>query len=237
MVTSYPVVYTPEPKKPSGGPMPGTVALLRFAVGEFDVAVDGDEITSWGIYNPRDVCGNEWDTSKPQNGWACTGSQHARGAAGDAKVPVVPGGHREGWRLALWLVEHHVALGVQEVIFAERRWTNQTQEWRKYSGRSRHYDHVHFAQNDAGARGLTDDQIRAVWDRHPAPEPSKPVLYQEEDPMFIITPADGIVLLHAGKLTYIGKPGSLDPEINQWDLRNDPDTCARIVKQYGPIVR
>lgn len=168
---TYPLTYTPEPKKPSGGPRAGTRRLYDFCIGTFDVAVHpADDIKGLGIYNPRDVCGNPW----PE--WTCTGSQHARGAAGDCGVPVVrPQGHAEGHRLAGWLVTHHAALGVQEVIWAGRRWHNRLgviphAEWPKYGGRSDHFDHVHWAQNDAGADGLTDAQIKAAWAAEEEPD-------------------------------------------------------------------
>jgi hypothetical protein len=161
---TFPVVYTREPTKPSGGPRPGTRILLGFIIDTFDAAVHGDEISNLGIYNPRDVRGNPWPK------WKATGSQHARGAAGDAGVPVQrPHGHPEGHRLANWLVAHHAALGVQEVIWAGRRWDNQTQRWARYDGRSDHFDHVHFAQTAQAADELTLAQVLAVWNSHPAP--------------------------------------------------------------------
>lgn len=154
---AFPRTYTPEPSRPSGGPRPGTRVLLTYLVGEWDDANYKDESQSLGIYNPRDVCGNQWPD------WECPGSQHARGAAGDASLPVVrPRGHPEGHRMAAWLTEHHLDLGVQEVIWAGRRWTNQTGYWAAYGGRSDHFDHVHFAQNDAGADGLTLEMIRQI---------------------------------------------------------------------------
>lgn len=171
---AYPATYTPEPKKPSGGPRKGTRRLYDFCIGTFDVAVHPpDDIHGLGIYNPRDVCGNPWPN------WSCTGSQHARGAAGDCGVPVVrPQGHAEGHRLATWLVRHHAALGVQEVIWAGRRWHNGLgviphADWPKYGGKSDHFDHVHWAQNDAAADGLTDDEIRAVWSEEDDMQPDE----------------------------------------------------------------
>lgn len=162
----FPVIYTPEPTRPAGGPQPGAKHLLAFGVGEFDALVDLDELGSLGIYNPRDVCGNLWPD------WECVGSQHARGAALDVGVPVDrrrwPHGHPEGWRWALFLMRRHRGLGVQEVIFAARRWTNRLgiippQEWATYHGRSDHFDHVHSALNAPAAAGLTPAMIRAEW--------------------------------------------------------------------------
>lgn len=148
---AFPVVYTPEPTRPSGTPRQGTKLLYSFILQHFSV-------TGLGIYNPRDVKGNEWPN------WTATGSQHASGRAGDCGVPIVrPGAHPEGHRLAYWLVVNAAALGIQEVIFAGQRWTNQTQAWRHYTGRSDHYDHVHWAQNAEAAGSLTREQIEAVW--------------------------------------------------------------------------
>lgn len=185
----FPVVYTPEPARPSGGPQPGTRNLLGWIVSPegWDAADAFDDVdpTNLGIYNPRDVCGNQWPF------WECKGSQHARGAAGDAGFPVVlPGGHAEGHKLANWLVANHRALGIQEVIWAERRWHNKLgviphSQWPKYIGRSKHYDHVHFAQNDAGAKGLTVAMIKAVAPAPAPPDPTPPAepVYEEDNDM------------------------------------------------------
>lgn len=183
---SFPVVYTPEPTRPGGRAQPGTVALLSFLIGTFDLAVMGDEIHSLGIYNPRDIAGNPWPH------WTKIGSQHARGAAGDAGVPTVrPKGHPEGHRVAAWLVLWHAQLGVQEVIWAGRRWHNRLgvipwEQWPHYEGRSDHFDHVHFAQTAQAATELTLDMILAVWEQHPAP----PDPNDQEDEMELFQTAD-----------------------------------------------
>lgn len=186
---AFPVTYTPEPSRPSGGAQPGTKTLLGWIVSPtgWDAAdaFDDQDPTNLGIYNPRDVCGNQWPN------WKCKGSQHARGAAGDAGFPIVTGGHPEGHKLATWLVAYHAELGVQEVIWAERRWHNGLgwlpfAKWPKYTGRSKHLDHVHFAQNDAGAKGLTLEMILAVAPKPPGPTPTpEPAPTMEDDRMFL----------------------------------------------------
>lgn len=185
---NFPVVYTPEPSAPAGGPQRGTKILQTWIVGSWDGCdgVDDQDPTNLGIYNPRDVCGNPWPR------WKCKGSQHARGAAGDDGFPVVlPGGHPEGHKLAAWLVEHHVALGIQEVIWAKRRWKNSMGviphgQWPEYHGRSEHLDHVHWAQNDPGAKGLTLEMIKAVMPMPaPTPEPPAAPAPKEEDMLLI----------------------------------------------------
>lgn len=182
---TYPATYTPAPSRPASGPQPGTLSLQRWILDLWDAAdaVDDQDPTNLGICNPRDVCGNLWPN------WDCSGSQHARGAAGDDGFPVDrqrwPSGHPEGTKLARWLVANHRALGIQEVIWAGKRWTNQTLEWRPYTGRSDHFDHVHWAQNSAGAAGLTVAQIEAVAPKPtpaPTPEPGPDPL--EDDVFF-----------------------------------------------------
>lgn len=158
----YAATYTREPSQPSGGPLPGTVRLQRALTQHFH----GSDL---GIYNPRDVCGNPWP------GWKCAGSQHARGAAGDVGYPILrPDGHPDGTALARFLTTNHRQLGVQEVIWAGRRWTNQTLGWRNYDGRSDHYDHVHYTLTADAAVRLTTAQIETCL------TPPEPVNVPEE---------------------------------------------------------
>lgn len=171
----YAALYTPEPSRPASGPQPGTLTLQRWIIDNWDATdgVDDTDPTNLGIYNPRDVCGNPWTGP---GSWTCAGSQHARGAAGDDGFPRDkhrwPTGHPEGTKLAHWLVAHHHQLGIQEVIWAGHRWTNQTLQWRTYNGRSDHYDHVHWAQTSTAARALTLADITAVAP-HPPEEPEE----------------------------------------------------------------
>lgn len=175
--------YTPEPTSPSGGPTPGAEALLDWICDESPWAADFSPL---GIYNPRDICGNLWPD------WSCTGSQHAAGRAGDAGCLVVrPDGLPEGWALAAWLIAHHELLGVQEVIFAGKRWDNQSQRWRIYSGRDDHFGHVHFALNTSGAALLTRARILSVAPAAPEPLPTPPTPIDLEDDMPLIIHATG----------------------------------------------
>lgn len=166
---AYPATYTPEPTKPSGGPAKGTKILYAFILLHFTVK-------GLGIYNPRDTAGNMWPNWRTGRDGKKRGSQHASGRAGDCGVAVDrkrwPTGHPEGRRLAAWLVRWHLTLGIQEVIFADRRWTNKLgvipwSEWPRYDGRSDHFDHVHWAQNAEGAAGLTLAVLEALWAEHP----------------------------------------------------------------------
>lgn len=170
----YAATYTREPSQPSGGPLPGTVRLQRRLVDEFQ----GQDL---GIYNPRDVCGNLWPK------WKCVGSQHARGAAGDVGFPILrPNGHPTGHRLANHLVANHRQLGVQEVIWAGRRWSNQTSAWSSYDGRSDHFDHVHYALTSDASVNLTDAEIDATF--HQPQQPKQP---EFELPIYAITDQPG----------------------------------------------
>ena len=162
----YAALYTPEPTRPAGGPQPGTMTLQSWICIESEWA---DDFTSLGIYSPRDICGNDWPD------WECVGSQHAAGRAADDGHPVVAGGSPVAAELAKWLVKFSADLGIQEVITERRRWNNQTKRWAAYSGRSPHLDHVHWAQNAAGARYLTRAKILAlVGSPAPPDEPNPP---------------------------------------------------------------
>jgi N-acetyl-anhydromuramyl-L-alanine amidase AmpD len=76
----------------------------------------------------------------------------------------------------------------------------------------------------------------ALWiGTPPAPEPE-----DESDMTFIIVPASGgggFALLHAGKIVGIATLSGIDQDRNVWDLRNDSETWARVLKAYGPVVK
>lgn len=177
---TFAVVYTAEPTRPSGGPQPGAIVLMNWTLAKWDAADGIDDVDPGndGIYNPRDICGYLWPD------WHCTGSQHAAGRAGDVRFPVVrPGGHPEGWKYARWLVANHAVLGIQEVIWAGQRWTNKTFTWKSYSGRSDHFDHVHWCLNAAAADDLTVAIIESVAPNSaPTPDP-QPTPEPEDDDM------------------------------------------------------
>lgn len=227
--------YTAEPRRPSGGPQPGAVALLDWLCDESPWA---DEFTSLGIYSPRDICGNFWPD------WRCTGSQHARGAAGDAGCRVVrPGGLVEGWEAANWLVRNAAILGVQEVIFAGQRWDNQTRRWKVYTGRSDHYDHVHFALNASGARYLTRARILSVAPGAPAPAPT-PIPPLEDDVFFYDmdhpkdpTGPDALIQVTAkGQVRLTGQDVAVKARANPNYLgKAGDDMVARWKSEHGPI--
>lgn len=177
----YRYAYDPVGPRPALGPQRGAVTLLRFLVGAFDDADLVDDVASLGVYNPRDVCGNQWPD------WRCAGSLHAEGRAGDAKVPVDrrrwPDGHPEGHRIAGFLVDAADLLGVQEVIWARRRWDSRRRTWVAYRGRSDHLDHVHFGLCRAAALRLTTTDVHAA--------------YQELDDMFTTDDRKKLDDLHA----------------------------------------
>lgn len=221
---TFPVVYTKEPSSPATGPQPGTRALYDFINGTFDLAVAGDEIHGLGIFNPRDIYGNPWPKWK---GNPKKGSQHAAGRAGDSGVAVVPGGHPEGHRLAKWLVENHAALGIQEVIWAEHRWTNQRPDFVAYHGPSKHLDHVHWCQTDQASKQLTLAAIQAIWDRHPAPiEPPT----EDDDDMKLKRPNSGpdkgkVFVVGLGCRQYVDPSKDADKNVR----------LAELIKQFGPV--
>lgn len=218
----YAATYTKEPHRPSGGPLPGTIRLQRFLVDEFN----GQDL---GIYVPRDVCGNYWPD------WKCSGSQHARGAAGDIGFPTTrPNGHPTGHRLASHLTIHHRELGIQEVIWAGRRWTNQTRVWKPYTGRSDHFDHVHYAQTADAAVNLTAAEIEATF-----PQTQEP---QQDDDMRLLVKksthsswwiTDGITRRWVQSR---GEAGTLVfSKLAAWDNGEPVEYPAKILDKIPPV--
>ena len=147
---TFPVVIDEPATRPGAGPTPGAVALQAHLTDKFGG-------TNLGIYNPRDICGNPWPL------WKCAPSTHAEGRSGDTGFPVVePGGHPNGTACATWLVNHAEALGVQRIIWAGRSWNCIDRVWKPYTGRYRHFDHVHWELNRAAASALTVAVIEAL---------------------------------------------------------------------------
>lgn len=134
---TFPVVYD-RALTPTLGPSLGAKALRTFVMERYPV-------TDLGIYNHRSVVGGS------------SLSKHARGEAWDAGLPYRAGGTPEGWALANWCVTNSVFLGIQQVIYARRIWTNvrAKQGWRFYSGKAAHYEHVHIELTRMSANELT----------------------------------------------------------------------------------
>jgi hypothetical protein len=99
-------------------------------------------VHSGGIYNRRRVRGGS------------AMSLHAVGRALDVMVPV---GDPVGWEIALRVIRNAEALGVAELIYDRKRWTEE-KGTQPYRGINPHRDHVHI--------GLTVDMA----DRPDTPE-------------------------------------------------------------------
>lgn len=155
------LVYDP-PVKDSGGPTPGTIQLRQFVLGYFDVQDAVQDIKDGGIYNYRRVRGGS------------SLSAHAEGRAWDA---MIVGKKSEGDRLADWLVANAEAIGVQEVIWFQRRWAANTLRWNPYSGASPHTDHVHVALNREASQHLTVEKLLQL------DSPVAPIQTEEEEDM------------------------------------------------------
>jgi hypothetical protein len=160
---AFSTAYTPEPTSCASGPKPGAVALQRWAC---DESPWGADLWDVGIYACRDVYGG-WCPNCNRSAL----SAHASGRAGDSAHNIINGrSHPSGKAFAAWLVRNHAVLGVQEVISDYQRWTNQTREWRAYTGRSPHTDHVHWALNTSGGTYLTRGRILSVAPGQTAPK-------------------------------------------------------------------
>lgn len=142
MADQFPLVYEGA-ARPTGGPSFGAKSLLAHGIEHFDAV-------SLGIYNNRAVRG----------GVAL--SLHAEGRAIDFGYPYRVGGTENGWRLANWLLAHHQALGVQQIIYARNIWRNtrDTEGWRHYGGTAAHHEHVHAELTRLAAANLSPTMIR-----------------------------------------------------------------------------
>lgn len=161
----FKIVYTPEPISCSStGAKSGTRILQDWICDESPWA---DDFIDLGIFACRDVFG-DWCPDCDYDNL----SSHASGRAGDSGTV----SKEAGDALAAFLVANHAVLGIQEVIWYRRRWTNQTLEWRDYDGLSPHTDHVHWAQNLAGALYLTRDRLLSVIPGAPTPTPPQEAL-------------------------------------------------------------
>lgn len=143
---AFPVVYD-RATECTGGPTPGAKALMGFCLVRWETA------KSLGIYNCRRVRGG------------LVRSVHSEGRAIDVGFPRVDGGTVEGWECAIDLVDHHVELGIQQVIYARKVWRNTRMDagWRPYRGVHNHNDHIHAELTRQAASELTAAMILDVF--------------------------------------------------------------------------
>lgn len=103
-------------------------------------------LTSRGVTVLRAVC-NQFPGISSFGGYrGGGGSYHSSGRAIDAMIS-----GEAGWEVARWVRANASALGVTEVIYAQKIWTSQRagDGWRGMSDRgsasANHYDHVHIS--------------------------------------------------------------------------------------------
>lgn len=75
-----------------------------------------------------------------------------------------------------------------------------------------------------------------AWHYEPIPGWAPPAVphVQEDDTMLIDAPTGQLVLLHAGKMTWIRHIDPTSPQPLTLDLRGDPETWKSLVANYGP---
>ena len=153
----FPVV-SDRTTRPTLGPSLGAQTIRSYLMDRFGC-------TNLGIYNVRSVVGG---TSL---------SRHSAGAAFDAGFVYKVGGRPEGWTLANWLIQWHRHLGVQQVIYARKIWTNtrDAEGWRTYTGLAAHYEHVHLELTDQAARELTPHLLHKILGDEPMDIPAAAV--------------------------------------------------------------
>lgn len=123
----------------SGRPLTGTARLQEGILDFYSYALD------YGIYNCRS------STSDPNSA-----SIHSDGRAGDVGFPVTNGQpHFQGYALCAVLRDNAYDLGLQGIIWNQRRYDARTPWGRTYTGPNPHTDHVHWEQHPTLALGLT----------------------------------------------------------------------------------
>lgn len=214
----FPVVYD-RAEPPTGGPRPGAIALMNWALGEYDTA------TNLGIYNPRRVRGGR--------SW----SVHASGRAIDIGFPYTVGGTPQGHACAQLLVDHSAELGIQQVIYSKRIWRNTiaARGWRPYNGTSPHYEHVHAELTIAAGDRLDADTIRNTLRAHPILVP--------DDGNSVMDITDYIRLVfwnvkrrepdYAGQMFWLDRFSAEHPDRAAWSRNQLADTKASADMIYG----
>lgn len=182
MAYTYPT-YDPARGECSGGPMPGTKALRSECMRLFPEVVD------LGIYNCRVIAGTT------------ILSVHGKGRAWDGGIAA--GRRALGDALAAALVAAAPALGLQEIIWWERRWTSTTGEWRPYTGKSKHRDHVHAAQNAVAGAELTPQAARAALTAALSPTPTPPTAEATMFPILHVSEWTGVHVVDAQGATWV----------------------------------
>lgn len=143
---TFPIVYD-RARTPTSGPQPGAIHLRGWILANYPA------LTSLGIYNNRSIRGGS------------SLSTHAEGRAIDIGTPTETAptefARGIGRNLANRLVDHHAALGVQQIIFDRLIWRNTTSPagWRPYTGSNPHVGHIHIELTRAAALGLTPQII------------------------------------------------------------------------------
>lgn len=124
------------------GFQPGTEALMAVLVEDYGTADSGTYVCKHIDHDP----------DKPL-------SFHAEGRAGDSS------GYPDRMRrVADLLVANWQALGVQEVIYDQFRWSTDdgTPGWEPFGGSDPHTSHVHWSLTWDAAKNLTVEAIRAI---------------------------------------------------------------------------
>jgi len=139
-----------------GPPLPGTDAFARAILAFFPKMKFP---WGWGSY------------CRPIRGSATRLSSHGSGRGVDCYPPVP--GDDNGWALANTLADHHLALGVQYIIYDSKQTGGTTTllrpdpwvKWRRYGNKAAgdHADHLHIELTKVAADQLTFDYVMSVF--------------------------------------------------------------------------
>lgn len=121
--------YDPVGTTCTGAEQPGARALADVILHRYPAAQIGHG-SPYGIYNCR------------KNTSSSSMSVHGEGRAIDVGFPITSGGHPEAHALCAWLVTHSAGLGIQFLVYWERKW-GCSYGWALYGGSNPHHDHVH----------------------------------------------------------------------------------------------
>lgn len=140
----------------TGGPRAGTMVLYQWLFVKIGELQNAQAVKS-GVYNCRNIGG----TSRK--------SIHSEGRAGDNGIRTAAGMwptskiDEPGMDLLMeFLTAQAARLGIQEVIYARRRWT-ASKGWVRYNGQSPHNDHAHWSQTVRASHELTREMVEAAW--------------------------------------------------------------------------
>lgn len=190
-------VYDPATRPCALSNRPGAIALRD---GVLEAMREPWGIYNLGILSCRDIAGS----NPPEP------SIHGNGRAWDAGVRSRIGGDH----LAAVLVEHHLELGVQGVIWWHEAWSTVTPRWHAYNGADPHTGHLHIELTREAGERLTIAEVRAVLEPHHQEDDEMPYKLLQGDhsvKLYMVTPAGLVHVSNPESLSLLRAAGIASP--------------------------